>query len=288
MKRFLAVGAMGGVALAYALVPIVLHFALGAGLGVAALIVAQFLLSLVMILGWSSVRRQSWVPPRQSWTVLGLLGVSIVLTDIAYYQSLARLPVASAVLLLFQFPWMAMGIEAIWNRQWPSWRGWALAAGMWGGTVLALHPGHLHVGLGLIWGVMAGVGYAVTLVLAARIPTGLSTAERLVLPTLAGLVLAIGFYWATGPSAPGWPIALFGPALALDGFLIPTALLVTVGSHVGGAGGALLAAGELPLAVGLAVLVLGQSVAPTQWIGVGIVVLVIILAARAANPPRPP
>jgi drug/metabolite transporter (DMT)-like permease len=280
LSRLQAVAGMLGVAFCYALVPLIIHVAHRVAVPVADLLAAQFLTGLAAAVIYAAVRRRTWWPSagnRRPWIVVGLL---IAATDIAYYRTLALLPVPEAVLLLFQFPWMAIGLEALRARRRPTRLEGIVAAVMWAGTVLALDPtesapGHVSIA-GAVWGLLAALGYAATLVAATRLPSHVPVEMRLGPISLAGFLAAC--LLLLGQPRLSLPVLWLGPVLGLVGFVLPTALMVAVGPFLTGSWAAALAAAELPMATVLGAWWLHQRVGLRGWAGIGLVLAAVILA----------
>jgi len=255
---------MLGVAFCYALVPLIIHVAHQVAVPVAELLAAQFLTGLAAAVIYAVVRRRTWWPSagsRRPWIVVGLL---IAATDIAYYRTLALLPVPEAVLLLFQFPWMAIGLEALRVRRWPTRLEGIVAAVVWAGTVLALDPTE------------PALGYAATLVAATRLPAHVPVEARLGPISLAGFLATC--LLLLGQPRLSFPVLWLGPVLGVVGFVLPTALMVAVGPFLTGSWAAALAAAELPMATVLGAWWLHQRVGLRGWGGIGLVLAAVILA----------
>jgi drug/metabolite transporter (DMT)-like permease len=93
------------------------------------------------------------------------------------------------------------------------------------------------------------------------------------------LVLSAATGWALLPAGPESVAAALTWIVALGvlGQVIPVFLLVHFGPRTGSALGSILTSTELPVAVGISALVLGDKIGPAQLAGVGLVLVGIAL-----------
>ncbi len=233
---------------------------------------------------------------REAWRLLAA-GVPAGLTGILYYGSLQYVTASLAVVLLFQFTWMGVLVEALSQRRWPApERLWSLAV-LLGGTLLAggvfeagvgaFHP--LGVGLGLL----AALSYTLVILFSGKVAVSVSPWLRSALMSSGtALVTACIFpptFLASGALGAGlWKWASI---LGLLGLVVPTFCFARGMPRVGPGLGAILGAAELPMATMMAAVVLGEEVSATRWLGVALVlggmVLPELWARRAARPSLP-
>lgn len=218
---------------------------------------------------------------------LASIGIPMALTTIFYYHSLESLSASLAVVFLFQSIWMGSVVEAVLARHFPSplkclsiilcLAGTFLAAGfLEGGQPLSLSSG-------MIWGLLAALSYTAVITASSLLGEGIP-------PALKGALMATGDTVLTFLILPPvfiftpalWPTLLpYGLLLGLFGVALPPFLLSWGMPHVGPGLGSILVASELPVALVMALFVLGESVAPLQWAGIACILGGIVLGNRS-------
>ncbi|WP_419892277.1 EamA family transporter [Paenibacillus xylanexedens] len=206
-------------------------------------------------------------------------GTPTVITGLVYYQSLRYIPASLAIILLFQFTWISVLIQAIGKRQRPDKVMYLTLVILFGGTLLA--AGFLEQGLGnfnglgIALGLLAAVSYSMLVLFSGKAVPSAHPAFRSAWMVTGGLVLLCiifpptflfnGLIWSQ--------LLVFGLLLGFFGAFIPPVLFATGVPHIGGDMAGILGAVELPIAVLLSAIVLHEHVSGLQWFGV-IVVLV--------------
>jgi drug/metabolite transporter (DMT)-like permease len=237
------------------------------------------------------------------------LGLGALFTGNAgtYYASLESVPAALAGVLVYTYPVIVAVLSLRFATRLPGRRPWiALGLGVVG-SVLAL--GGIDVrsappwpGLLLVWA--SALIYSVWIILSARLsgerqhrlaaeapaatsPVGDAAVTTAVMMTATAAVFA-GASVVTGrpvdpPSIPGaaWPLLLaigfLASFLAIQTFYAGT-------RRIGAAKAALISTVEPPVIVVLAWLVLGQTLAPIQLAGAGLILVGVIIAQTAPRP----
>ena len=230
---------------------------------------------------------------RARWRVLGMGGIGVAATQLAYFASLQTIPVATALLVEFLAPLLLVGF--VWVRTLRMPRptvliGSALAVG---GLVLVIGPGALQAvdPVGLMFAFAAAIGCAIYFVVAARPsdglpPVALAASGLLVGGLVLGILGAVGVlpFTATFGDLPlfGWVlpwwvpllvVAVIGTALAYAAGIAASAVL---GSRVASFVGLL----EVVFASLLAWMLLGEELTLLQLAG-GALILGGIAAVRA-------
>ena len=212
-----------------------------------------------------------------------LIGLPMAMTTIFYYESLETLSASMAVVFLFQSIWMGSLVECIRNRKRPSLLrcvsvamalgGTALAAGLVGGGEA------FHFEIGILWGLLAAFSYTTEIVC-------LNTLGRDVPPLCKSALMASGAALFTFFLLPPvflesatrfLELAPFGMVLGLFGVALPPYLLSTGMPHVSPGLGSLLAASELPVALLLSFVILGESISIMQGAGILLILVGIFL-----------
>jgi drug/metabolite transporter (DMT)-like permease len=207
------------------------------------------------------------------------VGACTCLTGVLYYMSLQSLPASIAIVLLFQFTWIGVGIEAMVTRKWPSKTAIGSVMILFAGTVLAggLLGGHdFHLSLD---GVLYGLGSALTMSLfiffSGRVETQLpliarsfyiTTGSFLVLITVFTPQAIFGISFGNG-------LWLYGLVLGAFGAVIPVLLFGLGAPKISPGLASILSAGEFPVAVMASVVVLHEQVTWPQWLGIVVILL---------------
>lgn len=273
----------------YGVVTPLAKLAQGHGLTPGQLALFQYAVPLLVL--WTA----SWLkgkPPtleRSSWWPPVLAGISAGMTSWFYYGALAHLSAGLAVLLLFQFAWMVVVVEAIAKRRWPQRRIlWSVGL-VWVGTVasvgfgLGLHFQADWVGWAL--GLGAGAAYAVSLYANGQMDPRLPTAWRAATAASLACLTVLTTVWVAGGQTMRWPAVpqAWGWLLAVGCFsqALPVWLLAWSAPRIGGTLAAILASSELPVALLGSWIALGQRFGWLTWVGVAIILLGIGLGQSA-------
>lgn len=216
---------------------------------------------------------------------LAAVGIPMALTTIFYYHSLETLSASLAVVFLFQSIWMGTAAECLLFRRKPTKRQILSVLLCLSGTILA--AGLFDKGesftfsSGMIWGLLAALSYTTVLTCSSLLGEGLS-------PAVKGILMAGGdmiFTFIVLPpvfllDTSSWPVLIpYGLLLGLFGVALPPFLFAWGMPHVGPGLGSVLAASELPVALLMALLVLGESITGIQWAGILLIGLGIAAGA---------
>ena len=228
--------------------------------------------------------------------LFGLIG--LVLGQGAYFQAISNADVALVLVIIFTAPLVVAVYERIHlKEQLPLYAWLAILVSVGGVTLAILGEGGIPAIslVGFIFAFAAMIAYAVSVILAARLPTAFPPLAR----TGACMVVA-AVIWAF--VIPPWtlPFDKLGDTTTFDGrfgFSLPVwvavlfvILIGSVGVYVTWVGGTSLVGAGASSMVGmvepvagalLAYGLLGQALAPTQALGVAIAVAGIVVVERA-------
>ncbi|PSR24172.1 MAG: hypothetical protein C7B45_00770 [Sulfobacillus acidophilus] len=227
-----------------------------------------------------------WHPlPGRDWRLLIGIGAASATTSLAYYQSLRHLPASLAIILLFQFAWMLPVIAWIAGASAPTPRQWSSIAAIVLGTIIAAGLGIRQfswMGLGL--GLTAASGYALTLFWQSQTSAATSPWQRALISTAVAAAIVTVVYrpWIapSTPFPPGLTLAL-GCAAGVFALALPLVLVYYSAFALGSVLTAILASLELPIAVFLSVVWLGEPVHWVQWLGVILILAAIVWGAAS-------
>ncbi|MCY9666986.1 DMT family transporter [Paenibacillus alginolyticus] len=222
------------------------------------------------------------VTKRQALSLMAV-GTTTGLTGMLYYAALQYISASFAIILLFQFTWMGILLEAIVERKRPGkdkilslvilFVGIIMASGYLGGGQEAISW------IGVTLGLLAAVTYALFIWFSGK------TAKQVAPITRSAIMLTGSFILVMLVFPPHFlfngslheallPWALL---LALFGVVIPPLFYAIGVPRIGGGLATILSAAELPTAVIMSYVVLNESVNWLQWLGVGITMFGIAL-----------
>ncbi|PJN90674.1 EamA family transporter [Bacillus sp. mrc49] len=211
------------------------------------------------------------------------VGTSMSLTSIFYGLSVKELPASIAVVLLFQFTWIGVLIEAVANKTFPN-RGKILSILiLFVGTLLA---GGIFEGIGeqlstkgIIFGLLAAIAFSIYIFTSGRVATTVPTySKSFLMTTSATLFVCLIFpptFLTDGTLQAGlWKYAFL---LGLFGVVIPVICFSIGVPKVGTGLGTILGAAELPTAIIASVTLVHEIVSPLQWLGIVCILIGIFI-----------
>lgn len=221
---------------------------------------------------------------------LMLAGTSLGMTSLFYYLAVKYIPVSIGIVLLMQTVWMGVLLEMILEKKLPSKQKVIAVCIVLFGTVLATNIINNDIELdwrGLVWGMFAAASFTTTMFTANRVATEISSAQRSLYMLLGGAIIVFSFAFATQVTAFNLEIFLkWGIVLSLFGTIIPP-LLMTAGFPLTGIGlGSIVSALELPVSVMMAYVLLNEKVIFSQWVGIVLIILAIIIMNVNFKPKR--
>ena len=209
--------------------------------------------------------------------ILLLCGTTMGLTGLFYYQSLQYIDASIAIILLFQFTWIGILLDTVFNKVKPDrikvvavcllLFGSILASGLLGaqGATFSL--------IGTIWGLMSAITFAMFIFVSGRVATTVHPIVRSAVMSTGGAIFILLLFPPTflisGALMEG--LWVYGAILGFFGVLLPPILFNVGMPKVGSGLGTILSASELPTAVFMSLLVLKEVVTLVQWVGVMII-----------------
>ncbi|MGE7822654.1 EamA family transporter [Paenibacillus sp. NPDC093718] len=218
------------------------------------------------------------------------VGLCTCLTGVTYYLALQSIPASIAVVLLFQFTWIGVIIEAIVKRQWPDKPTVISVIILFVGTIMAggiMGAGEIQLNWkGTLLGLTAALMMALFVFFSGRVETQMSPITRSFYISTGGLILLTILFTPkvyTKISLFDNGLWLFGLILGVFGVVLPVLLFALGAPKISTGLATILGAGELPVAVIASVLVLSEQVTSLQWIGVIVILLGIAYPQMAAQ-----
>jgi len=252
----------------------------------AEVITAQFVIGILVILGitlFQKNRKDNTVvkPSALDIKKLLILGTSTGLTSIFYYLAVKYIPVSIGIVLLMQTVWMGVVLEMVLDKKRPSNIKIVSVFVVLFGTALAtkLFSGNFELDWrGIALGLLAAASFTTTMYAANKVATSVSSAERSLYMLLGGAVVVLFFALFTQQTPFNFDIFYkWGIVIALFGTIIPP-MLLNAGFPLTGIGlGSIVSALELPVSVMMAFVLLHETVVFSQWIGIVLIILAIVL-----------
>ncbi|HEY8955028.1 DMT family transporter [Chitinophaga sp.] len=228
-------------------------------------------------------RRQRHPVRPADWAWLLITGGCIGLTSFVYYVSVAYIPASVAIVILMQFTWIGLLMEALFFKKIPSLLQLVttlmILTGTWMGSGLA---GNGFTGLpvkGLLYAGASAFLYAMYIIANSRVGKSLDTGKKSAVIIMGSTMciflvnapqLVASTHFNTGLLK--W--ALF---LSLFGTIIPPLLFAKGIPKVGAGISAVIMTAELPVAVVCSHFILQEPVNGLQWAGVALMLLSMLL-----------
>lgn len=264
----------------YGVVSTLVKLAYREGFAVDAVTGSQYVCGAAM--AWLAVR---FVPraklTARQWAVCLACGVPMGLTGIFYNYALEHIPASLAIILLLQFTWISALMHYLLARRPPKRPALAAIAVILVGSALAggvFRDTAAFSGAGVGWGLLAAASFAAFIYGSSRDCGDIHPVYKSAVMTSGAMVCVFAvmppLFLANGDLAAG--LWRYGLATGLFASLIPP-LLFAAGMPVVRELGGILSASELPTAVLMSALVLGEPVSGGQWAGVALILAGIAL-----------
>ena len=273
-------------ATSYGMLATFVKMAYDEGYTTAEVTISQFILGIIGILiinGFKKAKSESEVIKATKRNIFQLMiaGTSMGLTSVFYYISVKYIPVSIAIVLLMQTVWIGLLLEMFLEKKVPSTQKIVAALIVLTGTFLATNIFKNEIQMdwrGFVMGMLAACSFTTTMFTANRVALGISSAQRSLYMLLGGIIIVLAFGIATQNTPFQFGIFLkWGIVLSLFGTIIPPVLMNT-GFPLTGIGlGSIVSALELPVSVSMAYFLLSEKVELSQWIGILLIILAIIM-----------
>ncbi|EMA6343619.1 DMT family transporter [Bacillus cytotoxicus] len=269
-------------ACSYGVLAIFVKFAYAEGFSLGEVIGSQYLFGWLILLSITLLFARHRVPLKQMF-ILFIAGTSASFTGIFYYASLQTVPASIAIILLFQFVWVGIIIEAIATKTLPSREKVISVIFLLAGTFLSSGLVEKSVGdfdmTGILLGLLSAVAFATYIFVSGKVAVEVPSLPRGVLLMAGALTLVMIVFPPTflfnGAISQGlWK---YGLGLGTFSIVIPS-IAFTIGIPKIGSGLAtILGAAELPVTTIMSVFVLKEAVLASQWCGVAFILIGIAI-----------
>lgn len=251
---------------------------------------SQFILGIIGILlinAFQKIKKGNKIVKASGKNIFHLMlaGTSLGMTSVFYYLAVKYIPVSIGIVLLMQTVWMGVLLEWFLDKKAPSAQKIISVVVVLIGTALAINIFKINFNdpeidwtTGIFWGILAAASFTTTMFTANKVAIGISSAQRSLYMLLGGAVIVFGFslYTQTTP----FSLDIFwkwGIVLAVFGTIIPPMLMNAGFPNTGIGLGSIVSSLELPVSVTMAFLILNETVIFTQWIGISLIILAIVI-----------
>jgi drug/metabolite transporter (DMT)-like permease len=272
-------------AISYGILATIVKFSNELGMHTGVIVFMQYLVGAIVlsILAGMKQKKDGIVKPSASAKLkLVMFGTSVGITSCLYYVSIQYVPVSVGIVLLMQSIWMGVVLEFILTRKPVSTLKIVAALITIFGTVLAsdvlFQTGKVSW-TGIIWGLAAAASYTLSLYASSTVEKSVHNYVRSQYLVIGGL-LAVIVFWNTdiANNFNSINILISGVVLAIFGTILPPLLFTKGIPYIGLGLASILISVEIPISITSAQLVLGEQVSLTQWLGVVIIFISIVLA----------
>lgn len=262
-----------------------IKLAYAAGFSATDVVMSQYfygwLVLFVLVAGGFGLRFLHRRPDGSHWTLLRVLrmvatGAAIALVSVCYCFSLQSVPASVSVILLFQFTWIGVILQALTERRLPSRHTLIAVLFLIFGTVLAAGLVGTDVPLtveGVVFGMLSALFYALYMFLLGRTEPEMHPLTRsfVIMSCSLGLLVCVfsPSYLLGGTAFSG--IWIYGIILGLFGCALPMFLFSIGTPRISTGAATILSSSELPASIICAVLILAEAVSWVQWVGVALI-----------------
>ena len=261
----------------------VIKMAYEAGFAANDVVMSQYLFGWMMmavlaggLFAASAARKKAAAPklPRAKNVIgIGAVGISIALVSTCYIFALQTVPAHIAVILLFQYTWMDIILEALYTRKLPHISMVTSVLILVAGTLLAAGVGagaeHLDP-IGILFGIGSAFFYAIYIFLLGKVDVEVHPITRsFCILSFALLFLICIFtpaYFTSGVLADG--LWMYGILIGILGCAIPSFFFAIGTPKISTGAATILSSSELPAGIICSVIILSEAVTPLQWAGV--------------------
>jgi len=256
------------------------------GFGTTEVVFSQYLIGLfvlgIMTIGVFLRQKKVRVKvPLKQLLKLVVGGMTLGFIGFFYYWSIQYIPVSIAVVLLMQSIWISVVLEAIIDKKLPNTFQILAILTVLCGTLFATDAIHNLGQLntkGLIFGSLSGLMYALMLLVMNRLGNEIHPSQKSFLMLLGATIIVVVIGAVNMPQVFDFSVFWkWGIWLALLGTILPPLLLNKGMPKTGIPLGAVLIAIEIPVSVSSAHFLLGEHVAFSQWMGILLILVAVVL-----------
>ncbi|MFD2922497.1 EamA family transporter [Halobacillus naozhouensis] len=220
--------------------------------------------------------------PKSVFKIMAM-GSFVGLTSIFYYGAIHYLSASLAIILLFQFVWIGIFFEWVFNRRKPTLLAICSIAVTLIGVFFASNILTTSViklpAIGLVFGMLSAISYAGFIFVSGQIAVEVVSWVRSAIMVTGSLILVVITFMKDIPSLPFGDLDLWivGGGVAFFGAIIPPLFFAFGAPNLSDGLANVLSAVELPVALVSANLILSESITALQWLGVVLIIAAIFL-----------
>lgn len=261
------------------------QIAAAAGFSVMQVCFGQFVSAVIILGALVALRFRPAMSLKKTVQLIALGAVSSVST-LTYYLAIDMLSVSAAVAIQFQYVWITVLFQAVFERELPG--KWTvlsavlIVVGTFFGSGMAdeaLSGGLTMNPLGLLFAIVCAVFYAIFIYMNGRVATEYHPVPRTFFEAIGGAILVSALMPLNGGFAFDF-VALVPWSIVMGVIMsvIPVLSIVAASDRLPGGLVAILTSTELPMAVLAGALILGETVTPLIVGGVCVILAAIALA----------
>lgn len=214
-------------------------------------------------------------------TTLELIGLGCItsITGILYYGALQTIPASIAVVLLFQFTWIGIIFESIYEKKLPGKEKIYAVPFLFIGTMMSggiMNTGELQLNIaGFTLGILSAVSFASFIFLSGKIGTDVPVINKTFYISIGAVLLSSIIYPPTfiENTIVIKELGKYGLLLGFFGVVIPPLLFSKGVPKIGAGISTILSSSELPVATLMSYILLHESISPLQWMGILIILI---------------
>ena len=247
--------------------------------------IVQMIISFVLLWSLALIKRSRFDGlTKKNVLQIMVTGSFVGLTSIFYYGSLQYLPASLAIILLFQFVWIGILLEWIFNKIKPApitvlsilliLVGVFFSSNILNGEIQGLPL------KGIIFGILSAFTYAGFIFFSGKVAVNVNPWIRSSFMATGSTILVLILFIRDIPTVLPLENTLLTTAMgvSLFGAVLPPLFFAAGAPLISGGIANILTSIELPIAIVSASIILSETVTPLQWVGT-----VIILMAIAFN-----
>ncbi|PEL09365.1 EamA family transporter [Bacillus sp. AFS017336] len=223
-------------------------------------------------------------PTKKNVLSLIVLGSTTGLTGMFYYLALQYITASLAIVLMFQFTWIGVLLESVFNRRLPEKSKLLSLVPLVIGTLFATNVLTGGIGsmswMGVLFGLLSAVSYSTFILLSGRVALKMNPMTKTALMITGGFIICAIFLPPTFFTNGRLFVELLTKYGLILGFLGPffSTLMFSKGVPLTGSGlASILGAAELPTATLMSAIVLKETIGMPQYFGIILILVGIIL-----------
>lgn len=252
--------------------------------------IVQMIISFVLLWSLALIKRSRFDGlTKKNVLQIMMTGCFVGLTSIFYYGSLQYLPASLAIILLFQFVWIGILLEWIFNKIKPApitvlsilliLVGVFFSSNILNGEIQGLPL------KGIIFGILSAFTYAGFIFFSGKVAVNVNPWIRSSFMATGSTILVLILFIRDIPSVLPLENTLLTTAMgvSLFGAVLPPLFFAAGAPLISGGIANILTSIELPIAIVSASIILSETVTPLQWVGTAIILMAIAFNEVGSN-----